>query len=222
MCLRFAFLQHCRLPLFRPDARCSYVIQAHGTVCNQLLGTYGSHLPTCGFGPRQRRHNQMRDAWAALARQAGWTVALEQLLATGPDTQRQADLLLTSPSGLVYALDLVFSGPLADDSAPHCAPASHCHGQGCSISDHPCGDSPWWHHALAGGLLCHAPLVRISWRLELLHRLLTDVASRTLNVGSPGWGPHFAALTCRLTAHLSTRLALEIWRIFTSCAGWAA
>ena len=56
----------------------------------------------------------------------------------------------------------------------------------------------------------------------LLHRLLTDVAARTLTVGSPGWGPHFASLTCRLTAHLSTRLALENWRIFSSCAGWAA
>ena len=56
----------------------------------------------------------------------------------------------------------------------------------------------------------------------LLHRLVTDIASRTLSAGSPGWGPHFAALTCRLAAQLSSRLALENWRIFSSCAGWAA
>ena len=218
---RYAFLQHCRLPLFRPDARCSYVIQTHGTVCNQLLGTYGAHLPACRFGPRQRRHNQLRDAWAGLARQAGWTVAVEQMLATGPDTHRQADLLLTSPSGLVYALDLVFSGPLADDSAP----TAHLHrtamGKAARYLTTPAGTLP-------GGIMLW-PVAYSATRpwLEshgvlLLHRLLTDVAARTLTVGSPGWGPHFAGLTCRLTAHLSTRLALENWRIFSSCAGWGA
>ena len=56
----------------------------------------------------------------------------------------------------------------------------------------------------------------------VLHRLFTAIATRTFGAGTAGWGPHFAALTCRLAAQLASRLAIENWCIFASCASWAA
>ena len=85
------------------------------------LDPHGSHVHACAFGPRQRRHDAMRDAWSSLLRRAGWTVSTEQLVHTAPHASKRADLLVTTPGGLAYALDLTFSAHLADDApvGPH-------------------------------------------------------------------------------------------------------
>ena len=72
-----------------------------------------SWAPTsCAFGSHQCKHNQLRGAWAALARLKGWTAAIEQLVATGADAARQADPHHTSPAGV----HLVFCAALHDEA----------------------------------------------------------------------------------------------------------
>ena len=74
--LRFALLQHCLACLFSPRGPLPIHCSGSRHSVQPTPGhRYGAHLPTCGFGPRQRCHNQMRGARAALSCQTGWTVA---------------------------------------------------------------------------------------------------------------------------------------------------
>ena len=57
--LRHALATHCRLPLFPVPGRCQYVTLTSGTPCTHALDPHGSHVHTCAFGPRQRRHDMM-------------------------------------------------------------------------------------------------------------------------------------------------------------------
>ena len=52
------------------------------------------------------RHNAIRDAWASLLKQAGWTVRLEQLVPTATGHKR-ADLVATGPQGEDIAVDIM-------------------------------------------------------------------------------------------------------------------
>ena len=81
------------------------------------LDPHGAHVHACAFGPRQRRHDAMRDVWCTLLRRAGWTVCSEQLVLTAPQASKRADLPATTPGGLAFALDLTFSAAL-DDAGP--------------------------------------------------------------------------------------------------------
>ena len=55
-----------------------------------------------GTGPRQAKHNKLRDRWASLLRSAGWHVQLEQLVNTTAGPHR-ADLTTIPPAGLASA-----------------------------------------------------------------------------------------------------------------------
>ena len=151
---RHSFAAHCRIPLCAPDTRCQYCTQTQGLPCHALLGTRGHRIHAVEFGPRQRRHDAMRDCWATLLKRARWTVASEQLLHIGPHQTKRADLLVTTTGGTAFALDLTFSAPLVDDGPPgdHMQPRREascptepnlCRSP--TLPPGPCGqDSPAW------------------------------------------------------------------------------
>ena len=147
--------------------------------------------------------------------------ALEQLVATGPDTSRQADLVLTSPEGLQYALDLVFTGPLPDNVAP----GPHLHriamGRAARYLTTPAATLPSGVQLWPIAYSATRPWLE-SHGVLMLHRLLTALAARSHGPGAPAWGPHFAALTAKSAADLACCLAVENWHCYTGCAAWAA
>ena len=144
-------------------------------VCLSLLlqpavATLCAPMSKFTFGPRQCRHNILCDVWASLGRQAGWTVAVEQLVATGPETSQT-----------------LF-----------------------------CGVRLWpiAYSAIRSWL--------DSCRMLMLHKLLSAIASRSHGQGAAAWSPHFATLIARVSARLACRFAVQSWRIYVSCAGYAA
>ena len=57
------------LSLHQNAAGLLQAVLQHGA-CSAALGHYGVHVHSCAFGPRQRRHNAMRDAWSSLIKAA--------------------------------------------------------------------------------------------------------------------------------------------------------
>ena len=58
---------------------CLFWPLSQGGICAQALDPHVAHCWTCGFGPRQRKHNNVRDEWLRLFCKAGWHATPEQL-----------------------------------------------------------------------------------------------------------------------------------------------
>ena len=99
--LRHAMAVHCRMPVFPVPSRCQYVTLTSGTPCMHALDPHGTHVHACAYGPRQRRHDAMRDIWCTLLRKAGWTVCTGRLVLTAPQASKRADILVTTQGGLL-------------------------------------------------------------------------------------------------------------------------
>ena len=173
--LRHALATHCRLPVFPVSDRCQYVTLTSGTPCMHPLDPHGTHVHACAFGPRQRRHDAMRDVWSTFLRRAGWTVCSEQLVLTAPHASKRADLLATTPGGLAFALDLTFSAPL-DDAGP---PGPHLHrvnaAKAARYGVSPCAALPQGTVVTPITYCAHRPFLH-SHGVHLLHRAILAAA----------------------------------------------
>ena len=118
---RLAFATHLGLPVFEPEQRCMYRPLATGRACSAALGQHGNHVHACAYGPRQRRHNSVRDAWATIIKAARWRCESEQIVRTGDDSFHRADLVATAPDGTLWALDVSIT------AAPGGADTVHAH-----------------------------------------------------------------------------------------------
>ena len=100
--LRHRVATHLCLPLCGVGARCQYTGQARAGPCSAPLDPTTHHIHSCGQGPRQHKHDRLRDAWQHVLRDAGWHVAPEQIVTTtaGPHS---TDLVAISPVGLSSA-----------------------------------------------------------------------------------------------------------------------
>ena len=106
----------------RARARCQYRGQSHHGPCNAPIDPFCQHVHACGQGPRQSKHDRLRDAWQHLLRDVGWHVTAEQIVNTTAEPHR-ADLVMISPVSLSSALDVHITAPL--DSAAPCSPQLH-------------------------------------------------------------------------------------------------
>ena len=120
--------------------------------------------------------------------------------------------------GLSSALDVHMTAPLA--SADPCGPQLHRASLAKAARYHTHPDGP-----LPGALTCvpltmcaTLPFLHVS-SLRLLHRLLRDIASRSLSPWAATWGVHFARVTREVTASLSHAFALGAFRQFPACVG---
>ena len=105
--LRLALASILGLPVFLPGQRCHYTPVTTGRRCHQQLGTHSEHVFACAQAPGMRRHNRIRDAWLHLCRAAGWLAQPEQLVFTGPDVCKRADLVAFTPEGTKIACDVL-------------------------------------------------------------------------------------------------------------------
>eukprot|EP00971_Amphidinium_carterae_P141966 2812109-Amphidinium_carterae.1 len=75
----------------------------------------GRHANACCAGPVQKRHNKLRDYWAKLVKNAGWTCLMEQIFPIpsrpnaappngGAPLQHKADIIILSPLGFEFVL----------------------------------------------------------------------------------------------------------------------
>ena len=93
-------------PCFAPEQRCNCRPLSTGRACSAALGHHSVHVHTCAFGPRQRRHNTIRDAWLALLTAAHWHADIEQIVRTGEDAFHRADIAAAAPDGTLWAFDV--------------------------------------------------------------------------------------------------------------------
>ena len=213
---RLAFATHLRLPVFERGQRCQYRPLSSGIPCHQQLGPYCCHVHTCAYGPRMRRHDRLRNAWAELAREAGWHVGLEQLVRTHDGATHRADIVATSPEGTQWALDIsitaspdLFAAPhdhlqrSADAKATRYTPG----GQRTLQDGHTLvplihsADSPWMCQEAAG----------------FLQRLLRSYAARQAPVEPEDWLQHCHQQAAHWHASLSQCLALLNWQMHAAC-----
>ena len=116
---RLAWASHLRLPVFAPEQRCAYRPLSTGRACQQPLGTHSVHVHNCAFGPRQRRHNIVRDAWLALLKAAHWHADTEQLVRTGDNAFHRADLTAAAPDGTLWAFDVSVTATPGPEDTVH-------------------------------------------------------------------------------------------------------
>ena len=211
--LRHAIAVHCRLPLFPVPVRCQYVTLTSGTACMHPLDPHGSHIHACAFGPRQRRHDAMRDAWCSLLRRAGWTVGTEQLVHTAPHASKRADLLVTTPGGLAYALDLTFTAPL-DDAAPSGPHLHRVHQAKAARYGVPAGQPlPHGTTLLPITFAATRPFMH-SHAVHLLYRAILAAAG-SLDASARGF--LLSSLTAEFAATLGHCFQTWAWRMAFSC-----
>ena len=215
--LRHAVATHLRLPVCGIGARCGYQGQHHHGPCNAPLDLHGHHVHACGQGPRQAKHDRLRDAWQSLLRSTGWHVSAEQIVTTTAGPHR-ADLATISPAGTSYALDVDVTAPLA--------PLDSCGGQlhrasmakAARYHTHPDGPLPGDLTFVPITLCATVPFLHVS-ALRLVHQLVHDLAERTLSPLAASWGFRFARTTREITAALAHANAVGAFRQFSACAG---
>ena len=83
---------------------------------------------------------------------------------------------------------------------------------------HPDGPLPGELTFVPLTLSAAVPFLQVS-ALRLLHRLVKDLASRTLSPLAAAWGSHFARTTREVTASLVHANAVGAFRQFSACAG---
>ena len=213
--LRLAFALHCGLPLYGPGSHCSYTPASTGHPCGCLLGRASHHVMTCAYAPRMQRHNHLRDAWATLIKQAGWTVRVEQLVPTSQDHKR-ADIVATGPSGEGLALDVMVTAPVAHDTAigPHLyqqarAKASRYHVLPASSLPDGTQFLPLIHGAVVPFLEHHA--------MELFHRLARQAGQRRDPTAPAYWQPSLHAWSCAAAASFTIPAARAAFRLHATC-----
>ena len=101
--LRLCVAVHLHIPLLRAGARCLYRGQTHAAPCNVVLDPHGQHVHACGQGPRQHKHDRLRNVWQHLLREAAWHVTAEQIVTTAAGPHR-ADLVAITPCGRLMCL----------------------------------------------------------------------------------------------------------------------
>ena len=217
--LRLRVAVHLALPLLPTPARCQYRGHTHATPCNAVLDAHGHHTHACGHGPRQHKHDRLRAAWQHLMRDAGWHVTPEQLVTTSAGPHR-ADLVAITPAGLTTAFDIHVTAPLAptDPAGPQLHRASLA--KAARYHTHPDGLLPGNLRFVPLTHCASVPFLHVS-ALRTLHRLLRDIASRSLHPLALTWGLHFARVTREATSGLAQAFALGSWRQFSACAGHA-
>ena len=92
---------------WEPETRCLLCLCMSHACCslNCPLGPCGHHAHACGQGPRQHKHDRLRNALQHLLRDAGWHVTAEQIVTTtiGP---HRADFDAIATVGGSDALDV--------------------------------------------------------------------------------------------------------------------
>ena len=214
--LRLALATHLQLPLVPDTARCRYQGRHHEAPCHQLLGRWAHHVHACGQGPRQAKHNKLRDTWAALLRRAGWHVQLEQLVTTTAGPHR-ADLVTIPATGMAQALDFHITAPAmpTDPTGPQLHQASLA--KAARYHTTPNGLLPGDVRFIPVTYAAALPFLHVSGLR--LHRVLRELAERSLTPTAAAWGAHFALVTRRETAALSHALALGAFRQHLACLG---
>ena len=197
---RLAVATHLGLPVFEPEQRCSYRPLTTGRACSAALGQHGSHVHTCAYGPRQRRHNSIRDAWATIIRAARWRCETEQVVRTGDGAFHRADLIATAPDGTLWALDVSITATPGSSDTVHAhlertATAKASRYTPGGARQLPDGHTlvPLIHSADYGWLSLEG--------LSFLQRLLTHIAASEPPLGIDAWKPHVASIT---SYHLAT------------------
>ena len=152
--LRMRIAMHLHAPLVGPGARSHHIGPTHAAPCNAPSDAFAHHTHSGGQGPRQHKHDQLRNAWQTLLRGAGWHVTSEQIVTTTAGPHR-AELVTISPGGTSSALDIHVTAPLASGDAcglqlhrASLAKAAHYH-------THPFGRLP----GCAYRMLCHYSLL---------------------------------------------------------------
>ena len=147
-------------------------------ICAQALDPHVTHCWTCGSGPRQGKHNNVRDEWLRLLRKAGWRATPEQLMALPEATHKRADILATANTGELFALDVTFTMPLDDSEGP----------LALALPRAATAKAGRYHTTLGGtlpGNVRFVPLTYLATRphlhsagLTLLHRIVRGMAAR--------------------------------------------
>ena len=216
---RLAVAMHCGMPIFASSAHCQYTPSSTGRCCAAPLGQASQHVMTCAFAPRMQRHNFLRDAWAQLFKQAGWTVRLEQLVPTTSEPKR-ADLIGIGPSGEIVALDVMVTAPpdLASSTASHLfqqarAKARRYHVLPADTLPDGSRMIPLIHGAVVPFLEHHA--------MEFFHRLARQ-ASQRRDPGSPAyWQPSLHSWAAASAASFIVPAARAAFRMHASCGDLA-
>ena len=214
--LRLALASFLGLPVFPPGQRCHYTPVTTGKRCHHQLGTHSEHVFACAQAPGMRRHNRLRDAWIHLCRAAGWHAQAEQLVFTGPEVCKRADLVVLTPEGTKLACDvLVTASPTpAERHGPHLEKMAAAKAR--------------QYHTVSWGK-CHEDATFVAlvhdaqhhWlhpdALRLLHRLLMAVARRTAPEAPQAWGAHFSHITLQYAAPLLYAACLSSWQMHAAC-----
>ena len=204
-------------PLMPPNARCQYRGSVHTGPCNHPLGAHAHHMFARGHGPRQHKHDRLRNAWAHLLRQAGWHVSSEQIINTTAGPHR-ADLVAIPPTGVACALDIHVTAPISP--VDPCGPQLHraTLAKAACYHTHPDGPLPGELRLVPVTYSATVPFLHVS-ALRLLYRVLHDLASRTMSPDAALWGIHFARITRQTTAALAHAHAVGSHRQLLACAG---
>ena len=213
---RLAWASHLRLPVFASEQRCAYHALSTGRACSHPLGRHSAHVHSCAFGPRQRRHNVVRDAWLSLLRNAYWHADIEQLVRTGDDTHHRADISATAPDGTLWAFDVSITATPGPEDTVHAhlersanAKASRYRpGRERRLPD---GHTlvPLIHSADFGWLGLEA--------LSFLQRILSAISAADAPPDIEGWQPHHSAATQHHLAKLSQALHLAHCQMHSAC-----
>ena len=158
----------------------------------------------------------MRDTWCSLLRQAGWTVAVEQLVHTAPQVSKRADLLATTAGGLAYALDLALAAPLDDAAAP--GPHLHCVHHPKAARYAVTSTQPLPHSTTLVPITYSAtrPFLH-SHAVHLLYRAVLAAAGMHDPPAAAARGFHLASLTREFAAQLGHCFQTWAWRMAFSC-----
>ena len=215
--LRMRLAAHMHVPLLSAQARCQYRGSVHHGPCNHPLDAHAHHIFACGQGPRQHKHDRLRNAWAHLLRQAGWHVSPEQIVNTTGGPHR-ADLVAIPPTGIATALDIHVTAPLTPIDP--CGPQLHraTLAKAARYHTYPDGPLPGDLRLVPVTYSATVPFLHVS-ALRLLHRVLHDLASRTMSPDAALWGIHFARITQQATAALAHAHAVGSYRQLLACAG---
>ena len=213
---RLAWASHLRLPVFAPEQRCQYRPLSTGRACSAALGHHNVHVHTCAFGPRQRRHNSIRDVWMTLLKAAHWHADSDQLVRTGDDTYHRADITAASPDGTLWALDVSVTATPGPEHTVH----EHLERSANAKASR---YRPGGERRLPDGHTL-VPLIQsadFGWlgieALTFLQRLLVQLSAADAPPSVEEWQPHMATVTQYQLAKLSQSMHLANWQMHTAC-----
>ena len=169
------------------------------------------HVHNCAYGPRQKRHNVVRDAWLGLLRAAHWHADIEQVVRTGEDAFHRAAL-----DGTLWAFDVSITATPGPEDTVH---AQLERSTNAKASRYRAGGA---RQLLDGHTL--VPLIHsadMGWlNLEALNfpqRILSQISAADAPPDVDGWQPHQVAVTQHHHARLSHALHLAHCQMHNAC-----